>query len=78
MKATRGSRIVRSLWAACLLIGGLNHARILLPHGLARPLHGIVAQVEHVEVAAFDPLPRRVATLDGYDPGLAEIVAFLR
>jgi hypothetical protein len=25
--------IVRSLWAACLLIGGLNHARILLLHG---------------------------------------------
>ena len=30
----RGSVIVRSIWAACLLIGGLNHARILLQHGL--------------------------------------------
>jgi hypothetical protein len=30
----RGSLIVRSLWAACLLIGGINHARILLLHGL--------------------------------------------
>jgi hypothetical protein len=30
----RGSLIVRSIWAACLLIGGVNHARILLQHGL--------------------------------------------
>lgn len=30
----RGSLIVRSFWAACLLIGGANHARILLQHGL--------------------------------------------
>ncbi|HEX8400112.1 MAG TPA: hypothetical protein VF628_00245 [Allosphingosinicella sp.] len=30
----RRSFIVRSIWAACLLIGGLNHARILLQHGL--------------------------------------------
>jgi hypothetical protein len=30
---TRGSLIVRSLWAACLLVGGINHARILLLHG---------------------------------------------
>lgn len=30
----RGSLIVRSIWAACLLIGGVNHARILLEHGL--------------------------------------------
>jgi hypothetical protein len=29
----RGSLIVRSIWAACLLIGGINHARILLLHG---------------------------------------------
>jgi hypothetical protein len=30
----RASLIVRSIWAACLLIGGLNHARTLLRHGL--------------------------------------------
>ena len=30
----RGSLIVRSIWAACLLIGGANHARVLLEHGL--------------------------------------------
>ena len=30
----RGSLIVRCLWAACLLIGGANHARTLLRHGL--------------------------------------------
>ncbi len=28
------SLIVRSIWAACLLIGGVNHALILLRHGL--------------------------------------------
>jgi hypothetical protein len=30
----RRSLIVTSIWAACLLIGGANHARILLQHGL--------------------------------------------
>ena len=30
----RASLIVRSIWAACLLIGAANHARILLQHGL--------------------------------------------
>ena len=30
----RGSTIVRSICAACLLIGGLNHARTVLQHGL--------------------------------------------
>jgi hypothetical protein len=37
----RGRPIVRSLWAACLLIGGLNHARILLRHGLSWDYGGI-------------------------------------
>jgi hypothetical protein len=36
-----GSLIVRSLWAACLLIGGLNHARILLVHGIHWDYDGI-------------------------------------
>ena len=30
----RRSLIVRSIWAACLLVGGLNHALTLLRHGL--------------------------------------------
>jgi hypothetical protein len=30
----RSSLIVRSLWAACLMVGGLNHVRMLLRHGL--------------------------------------------
>lgn len=30
----RGSLIVRSIWAACLLIAAANHARILLQRGL--------------------------------------------
>lgn len=30
----RRSRIIRGIWAACLLFAGLNHARILLEHGL--------------------------------------------
>ena len=30
----RRSLIVRSIWAACLLIAAANHARILLQHGL--------------------------------------------
>ena len=37
----RGSVIVRSVWAACLLIGGLNHARILLQHGLLWDYGGV-------------------------------------
>jgi hypothetical protein len=30
----RGSLIVRSIWAGCLLIAAANHARILIQHGL--------------------------------------------
>ena len=37
----RGSLIVRSIWAACLLIGGANHARILLEHGLSWDYGGV-------------------------------------
>jgi len=35
------SLIIRSIWAACLLIGGVNHARILLQHGLFWDYGGI-------------------------------------
>ena len=37
----RASVIVRSIWAACLLIGGANHARILLQHGLLWDYGGV-------------------------------------
>ena len=37
----RRSLIVRSIWAACLLIGGSNHARILLLHGLSWDYGGV-------------------------------------
>lgn len=37
----RSSVIVRSIWAACLLIGGINHARILLQHGLLWDYGGV-------------------------------------
>lgn len=37
----RGSLIVRSIWAACLLIGGLNHARILFQHGILWDYGGV-------------------------------------
>lgn len=30
----RSSRTVRTIWAACLLLAALNHARILVQHGL--------------------------------------------
>ena len=30
----RRGLIIRSVWAACLLVAGLNHARILIRHGL--------------------------------------------
>lgn len=37
----RSSLVVRVIWAACLLIGGLNHARILLQHGLFWDYDGV-------------------------------------
>jgi hypothetical protein len=37
----RSSLIVRSIWAACLLIGGANHARTLLQHGLLWDYGGV-------------------------------------
>ena len=37
----RKSLIVRSIWAACLLIGGANHAHILIRHGLCWDYGGV-------------------------------------
>lgn len=39
--AERHSRIIRCIWAACLLLAGLNHARILLQHGLLWDYGGV-------------------------------------
>ncbi len=33
-RVERQGRIIRLVWAACLVLAGLNHARILLRHGL--------------------------------------------
>ena len=58
MKATRGSWIVRIIWAACLLIGGLNHARILLRHGLFWDYGGVApaSAVYWSSLTILDPL----------------------
>jgi hypothetical protein len=42
-RGERRGRIVRAIWAACLLLAGLNHARILLQHGLFWDYHGVGA-----------------------------------
>ena len=39
----RGSRIVRVVWAACLLLATLNHARVLAQHGLSWDYGGVGA-----------------------------------
>jgi hypothetical protein len=54
----RGSLIVRSIWAACLLIGGVNHARILLQHGLFWDYGGVAwaSAVYWSSLTILDPL----------------------
>lgn len=54
----RRSLIVRSIWAACLLIGGLNHARILLQHGLFWDYGGVAwaSAAYWSSLTLFDPL----------------------
>jgi hypothetical protein len=58
----RRSIIVRSIWAACLLIGGLNHARILLQHGLFWD-YGGVATASAVYWSSLTILDPAVAAL---------------
>jgi hypothetical protein len=36
----RESRIIRGIWAICLLLAGFNHARILVQHGLFWDYYG--------------------------------------
>lgn len=54
----RGSLIVRSIWAACLLIGGANHARTLLRHGLFWDYGGVAwpSAAYWSSLAILDPL----------------------
>jgi hypothetical protein len=54
----RSSFIVRSIWAACLLIAGANHARILLQHGLLWDYGGIgwASSAYSSSLTVLDPL----------------------
>ncbi len=54
----RRSLVVRSLWAACLLVAGANHARILLQHGLWWDYHGVApaSAIYWSSLTLLDPL----------------------
>ena len=54
----RSSLVVRSIWAACLLIAGSNHARILLQHGLFWDYGGVggASAVYWSSLTIIDPL----------------------
>ncbi len=54
----RASLIIRAIWAACLLAGGLNHLRILLRHGLFWDYGAVnaVSAVYWSSLTLLDPL----------------------
>jgi hypothetical protein len=54
----RGRLIVRTIWAACLLIGGANHAFTLLQHGLFWDYGGVgwVSAVYWSSLTVLDPV----------------------
>ena len=54
----RKGRVVRGIWAACLLIAGANHARILLQHGLQFDYGGVAlpSALYWTSLALLDPL----------------------
>jgi hypothetical protein len=54
----RGSTIVRSIWAACLLLAGLNHARLLVQHGLFWDYGGLnpSSALYQTSLTLLDPL----------------------
>ena len=58
MPAIRASMIIRITWAACLVVGGTNHARILLQHGLFWDYGGVNAAsaVYWSSLTLLDPL----------------------
>ena len=58
----RASFVVRSIWAACLLVAGANHARILLEHGLFWT-HGGVGQLSAIYWSSLTILDPAVAAL---------------
>lgn len=64
----RGSIVVRSLWAACLLIAGLNHARVLVQHGLFWNYGGLhpISAAYLTSLTLLDPI---VAALIFIKPG---------
>jgi hypothetical protein len=54
----RRSIIVRSIWAACLLGAGLNHARLLVQHGLTWDYGGLnpISATYQSSLTLIDPL----------------------
>jgi hypothetical protein len=54
----RGSIVVRSVWASCLLIAGLNHARLLIHHGLFWDYGGLnrISAAYMTSLTLLDPL----------------------
>jgi hypothetical protein len=54
----RSSIVVRSVWAACLLIAGLNHARLLVQHGLFWDYGGLnpISALYQTSLTLLDPL----------------------
>jgi hypothetical protein len=52
------SLAVRSIWAACLLVAGVNHAIILLRHGLSWDYGGVgwASALYWSSLTIFDPL----------------------
>lgn len=54
----RWSPIIRSIWAACLLFAGLNHARILFQHGWLWDYHGasLASAIYWSSLTFIDPL----------------------
>lgn len=56
-RVQRGSLIVRSIWAACLLIAAVNHARTLLLHGLFWDYGGVAwSAVYWSSLTILDPI----------------------
>ncbi|KQM65767.1 hypothetical protein ASE75_05925 [Sphingomonas sp. Leaf17] len=54
----RRGRIIRYIWAACLVLAGLNHARILVQHGLFWDYGGVAwpSAVYWSSLTIIDPL----------------------
>jgi hypothetical protein len=54
----RRSIVVRSMWAACLLIAGVNHARLLVQHGIFWDYAGLnpISAAYQSSLTLLDPL----------------------